>query len=86
MDLRKLAKKMEESRFCYAKDGGQGFVHQSECTCTKENPCQAIIDKERFHKALEGLEYDDVKGRNEIVQQIKSEFKGSQWWKDNVVE
>jgi hypothetical protein len=79
---------MEESRFCYAKEGGQGFVHKSKCTCDKKNnPCQAIKDSDRFHEAFKGIAYEDLpKYRKEIIDKIKPEFKDSQWYKDNVVE
>ncbi len=88
-----LKKKIEESKFCHAKEGGEGLVHKSKCTCTRENPCQAKIDRKRFHEAFEDLESADIKSiseivkiRNEIVERIKTEFEDSQWWKDNVIE
>lgn len=85
--LRDIAKRMEESRFCYAREGKQGFVHMSKCTCTKDNPCQAKIDADRFHEAFKDIKYEDLpKYRKEIIEKLKPEFNDSQWWKDNVFE
>lgn len=86
MDVKKLMKRFENARFCYAKAGGQGFVDKSECICTKENPCQAKLDSERFHNAFEEMSYGDFNKRKEILEKIKPEFENSQWYKDNVVE
>ncbi|MFS0905655.1 hypothetical protein AB3N02_21665 [Priestia aryabhattai] len=85
-DADKIRETINNSRFCYDKDGGQGFVHKSKCTCTKDNPCQSMLDKQRFNEAMRNVEYGDVKRRDEIVKQIKPEFKDSKWWKDNVIE
>ncbi|MNG28633.1 hypothetical protein D3C84_1139190 [compost metagenome] len=82
-----MRKRIAESTFCYAKEGGQGFINKSKCTCDKEtNPCQAIIDRDRFLEAFEDMEHSDSKRRSEIIKEIKSEFKDSKWFKDNVIE
>lgn len=81
-----ISKQMKEMKFCYAKEDGQGYVHKSRCTCTKECPCQATIDKSRFHDALKDIDIGDIESRNKIIQEIKPEFKNSQWWRDNVIE
>ena len=89
-NLRKL---IENSRFCYARDGGEGFVDKNECPCDSNRTCHAYQDKKRFGERFEevgkdlGYEYPEViKVRKEILETIKPEFEDSQWFKDNVVE
>ena len=78
---------MEHSIFCYAKEGGQGFVDKSECTCTNDCPCQARIDRDRFHEEFKDMSFEEsLKYRDEIIERLKPEFKDSKWWKDNVHE
>lgn len=85
MDI--IRKIVEESRFCRAKEGGEGYVPKAECVCTKENPCSSILDRERFHKNFENMSIEDVIAkRDELLQIIKPEFEGSQWYRDNVDE
>lgn len=83
----RFREKLSNSRFCYAKEGGQGFVDKSECTCDRvNNPCQAILDSEKFHDSLKGLEYGDFEHRDKLIEKINPELKDSQWYKDNVKE
>lgn len=84
--LERIRERFDNSCFCYAKPGGQGFVNKSECICSKECPCQAKLDAERFHEAFNGMPYGDIRTRNEIIKEIKPDFKDSQWYKDNVIE
>jgi len=74
-----IQKIVKENKFCYAKEGGQGYVNKSKCTCTKENPCQAIVNRDR-HKdnivlrveKLDDPMYKEVKyyasGRQEYIR------------------
>jgi hypothetical protein len=86
MDLKRIMKRFEDARFCYGRAGGQGHVDKSECTCTQDHPCQAKIDKDRFHEAFKSVSYGDINARQKVLKKIKTEFKGSQWYKDNVRE
>ncbi|WP_405101597.1 hypothetical protein [Oceanobacillus sp. FSL H7-0719] len=82
-----ITKEMRDLKFCYAKEGGQGYTHKSKCVCDKENIlCQAGKDANKFHEACKDIKHDNVKHRNEIVKELKSQFKDSKWWKDNVIE
>lgn len=83
----RLREQMSNVVFCYAKDGGQGFVNKNECcSIESEKCCQAYKDREKFFKYMQEVEYGDFKKLSEIKRQIKHEFKDSQWWKDNVIE
>lgn len=79
-----IRKKLDRATFCYAKDGGQGFLDIDECSCGHIKCCQELKDSQRFH-----LRYKEIEGeltRREIIQTIKPEFEDSKWWKDNIVE
>jgi hypothetical protein len=81
---RRLAEKIESSSYCYRKPGGAGLVDKSDCQCSADLPCQAKLDKDRFHKLMSTVTYGDCKGRDERIKEIKPQFVDSQWWKDNV--
>lgn len=87
---KRLREVVENATFCYAKEGGQGFVKKEECTCFGSHPCQATQDRERFQKRFEELGYGhgevNLQKRNEIIAIIKPEFADSEWWKNNVKE
>lgn len=82
---KRLKEAITNSRFCYAKDGGQGFVLKEDCACGNKC-CEEYKDQEKFRGYLKDMEYGDYKKRAEIIEKIKPEFKDSKWWKDNVVE
>jgi hypothetical protein len=75
-----------DTKFCYAREGGQGYVKMFDCTCDKRcNPCQAVKDKNRFYKKYEELE-KIFQTREDIIKMLKPEFEDSQWFKDNIKE
>lgn len=94
----KLSNQIENSKFCYAKDGGNGYVDKAECTCNRD--CQACQDMNNFHRRFNevgkemGYKYPEtfeeckqaIEMRAEIINIIKPEFKDSKWYKDNVIE
>ena len=85
--LENIRKIMKESKFCYAKEGGAGYDSREKCVCTKENPCEAILDRDRFHKNFEGMNMDEIMtNRSKILKSIESEYEDSQWYRDNVDE
>ncbi|MED4883088.1 hypothetical protein [Bacillus smithii] len=88
MDSKEIRKKFEDSIFCYAKLGGQGFVHKNDCFCGKDKSCQAFKDYQRFHERFNELnrQYDGEMNIIGIIQILKPEFENSQWWKDNIKE
>lgn len=88
MNMEEIVKRFENSRYCYAKPGGQGFVPKEECTCGENKCCQAFKDYERFHKRFNEIdrEYDGEISIKTIIQRLKPEFEDSQWWKDNIKE
>lgn len=80
-----IIKAVENHKFCYARKGGEGFVDKHECICTKDKPCQSILDRRRFVEAFKDIKTEDLpKYRNEVLQKISPEFEDSEWWKDNV--
>lgn len=84
-----ILKMIQESKFCYQKAYGEGYVRKSDCTCTATNPCQAIIDKSRFHQLFDEIEESENGNnitRREIIQKMKPEFKESIWWIENIIE
>jgi hypothetical protein len=81
-----LQVKFENIIFCYGKDGGQGYVNKSECSCTSENPCQEMIDANRYIEAFKDIRYGDVEARDEMIKKLKPEFKDSKWWENNVIK
>ncbi|WP_142383488.1 hypothetical protein [Bacillus sp. T33-2] len=85
---KRVREKIESVTFCYAKEGGEGFVYKEKCACGTDKCCQAIQDKERFHQRFNELSmvYGDFSKRDEIIKIIKPEFENSKWWKDNVIE
>lgn len=85
----RILDRVEQSIFCYSKSGGVGFALKTECEChcNKTLDCQAYIDKMNFHSFFEGIPNEKLPFyRDRIIEEIKDEFKDSQWWKDNVVE
>lgn len=84
---RSSLKEMSDARYCYGKEGGQGFVAKSECTCTDECPCQGKVDSKRFLESFKREEVDgSIKERVGIIAKIKPDFSDSKWWRDNIVE
>lgn len=84
MNSKEIRKKFEDSIFCYAKSGGQGFVHKNDCSCGKDKSCQAFKDYQRFHEL--NKQYDGGMSINTIIKILKPEFEDSKWWKDNVID
>lgn len=79
---------IEDYTFCYAKEGGQGFIHKDQCKCgigAENKCCDEVKDRMRFILRFNDFA-DTDKNRNEVIQIIKPEFKDSKWWKDNVIE
>lgn len=83
--LHKINEFIENSKFCYAKVGGQGYVDKKDCTCKEDRNCQAYLDRMKFLSYFKDIPYEEIpKHRNRILNEIKEEFKDSQWFKDNV--
>ena len=90
---KRLREATKNATFCYAKEGGQGFVQKENCTCRENDLCHSLQDAERFHKRFHEMRQElgygqdfGIKERNEIIKIIKPEFADSVWWKNNVVE
>lgn len=90
---KRIREQMANSRFCYAKEGGQGFVQKENCTCRESELCHSLQDAERFSNRFDEMRQElgygedfGIKERNEIIKIIKPEFADSAWWKNNVVE
>ena len=90
---KRITEKLNDSTFCYNKEGGQGFAPKESCECFNGGRCQAVLDKERYHtrfkevyNTLYGVEHYDgnTKKRDTVVDIIKHEFKDSKWYKENV--
>lgn len=83
---KRIIELVENSLFCYGKEGGQGYVDKHECKCGgNRSICQAYQDREKFHSYFNGLTMEEVvHRRDEIIEEIKGEFEDSQWFKDNV--
>lgn len=87
--IQRFKERIENSIFCYAQSGGEGFVEKTKCNCycTGKLDCQALIDRNKFYSYFEGVPDTEILiHRAKIIGEIKEEFKDSQWWKDNVVE
>lgn len=88
MNFRERMKEITDYTFCYAKEGGAGFIHKDQCKCgigAENKCCDEKKDHQRFVDRFNDFA-DTDKTRNEIIQIIKPEFKDSQWWRNNVVE
>lgn len=96
-----MRERIENSVFCYDKDGGEGFVNKGDCECFKQGElcCQSYKDREQFHnyfKELIGFTatekgYDEyvkasVAVRKEVINKADIEMKDSKWFKDNVIK
>lgn len=82
---KRIREKMESVTFCYAREGGAGFIEKENCECGKEKCCQALKDHERFIQRFDDF-FNSELSRDEIIKIIKPEFKDSKWWKENVTE
>lgn len=90
---KRLREATKNVTFCYAKEGGQGFVQKENCTCRGSELCHSLQDAERFRNQFDEMRQElgyeknfGIKERNEIVKIIKPEFVESAWWKNNVIE
>jgi len=82
----KLAEFVVNSKFCYGKEKGEGFINKDKCKCNGNlNNCKAYQDKVKFLSYFDGLTMKEVAcNHSEIIEEIKVEFKESQWFKGNV--
>lgn len=82
---------VENSVYCYSKEGGSGLVNKSECECLgkEEKCCQAYKDRQAFHQTfvdagLMSMEPDFLVKRAELIRSMPEELKNGFWFKNNV--
>lgn len=81
----KIREAIMQSCFCFANPKGQGLRPKTDCPCfqSKEHTCQAVKDKDEFHRLYGEMDNQGL-SRTEIMKVLVPQFKGSQWFNDNV--